>query len=137
MLIVLLAALLACGKLKDKIVEKVRGKAIEEATDGQFTPKVPDDWPAFLTQYPGSKVVVAGTSRITGSLSGSLSMETTDEPEQVLDYYTKLLNGYKLRQDINQQGRHTKVFAQDPKTVTVTAVRSGTSTQATLVVTNF
>src|SRR5262245_43028096 len=103
-LAVLLGALIACGDIKAKLTELVVEKAVEQTGAGNVDvnlSKVPKDWPAFLAPYPGSKVQVAGTSYVTGKLSGSLNMQTGDPPEQVLAHYTKVLAGFTLKQELN------------------------------------
>lgn len=137
LLALLLAALLACSKVKEKLTELTVEKAADGKVDVASGGKVPDDWPAFLAPYPGAKVIVAGTSHITGTLSGSLSMETPDPPEKVLAHYTSAVNGFTLKQETNINGAKTRVFMKGQQMVTVHAVRPKDVTQATVVMANF
>lgn len=137
LLVLLLMALLACSKVKEKLTELTVEKAADGKVDVASGGKVPDDWPAFLAPYPGAKVVVAGTSHITGTLSGSLSMETADPPEKVLAFYSNAVPGFTLKQETNINGAKTRVFMKGQQLVTVHAVRPKDVTQATVVMANF
>jgi hypothetical protein len=140
----LLGSLLACGKLKEKLteltVEKAAETAAEKAAGGNVDvslSKVPADWPAFLAPYPGAKVEVAGTSRITGHLSGSLSMQTSDTPQQVHAHYTQSLSGFTLKQEMNMNGALTRVFTKDQQMVTIHVTSANGKTQANVIIANF
>jgi len=139
-LAILLGGLLACGKLKEKITELTLEKSAEKAAGGNVDvslSKVPADWPAFLAPYPGAKVEVAGTSRITGHLSGSLSMQTSDTPEQVLAHYTKSLSSFTMKQEMNMNGALTRVFQKDQQMATIHVTTSNGKTQANVIIANF
>ncbi|HEY6725061.1 MAG TPA: hypothetical protein VI197_13585 [Polyangiaceae bacterium] len=144
LLSVLLGALLACGDVKQKltelVVEKTVEKGVEQAGGGQLDVnlgKVPKDWPAFLAPYPGSKVQVAGTSYITGKLSGSLNLQTSDPPAQVLAHYTKALAGFTLKQDLNMNGALTRSFTKDQQMVTLHVTAANGQTTANVIIANF
>jgi len=140
LLALLFGSLLACGKLKEKITELTVEKAAEKAAGGNVdvsVSKVPADWPAFLAPYPGATVQVAGTSRITGRLSGSLSMQTSDSPEQVLAHYSKSLSGFTLKQDLNMNGALTRSFTKDQQSVTLYVTSANGQTQANVIIANF
>lgn len=148
LLTVLLGALLACGEVKEKLTQLVveKGvehgveKGIEQAGGGNVDVnlgKVPKDWPAFLAPYPGSKIQVAGTSYITGKLSGSLSMQTSDTPAQVLAHYTKALAGFTLKQDLNMNGAQTRTFTRDQQTATIHVTTANGQTTANVIIANF
>jgi hypothetical protein len=139
-LAVLFGALLACGDVKEKLTELVVEKTVEQAGGGNVDVnlgKVPKDWPAFLPPYPGSKVQVAGTSYITGKLSGSLSMQTSDPPAQVLDHYTKALSGFTLKQELNMNGALTRSFTKEQQMVTVHVTMANGQTTANVIIANF
>lgn len=139
-LAVLLGALLACGDVKEKLTELVVEKSVEQAGGVQVDVnlgKVPKDWPAFLAPYPGSTVQVAGTSHITGKLSGSLSMQTSDPPAQVIAHYTKALAGFTLKQDLNMNGALTRTFTKDQQMVTLHVTAANAQTTANVIIANF
>ena len=140
LLALLLAPLLACGDIKAKLTELVVEKAVEQTGGGNVDVnlgKLPKDWPAFLAPYPGSKVQVAGTSYITGKLSGSLSMQTSEPPEQVLAHYTKVLSGFTLKQELNMNGALTRSFAKDQQMVTIHVTQANGQTTANVIIANF
>jgi len=140
LLAVLLGALLACGDVKQKLTDLVVEKTVEQAGTGQVDVnlgKVPADWPAFLAPYPGSKVQVAGTSHITGKLSGSLSMQTTDSPQQVLAHYTKALAGFTLKQELNMNGALTRSFTKEQQMATIHVTTANGQTTANVIIANF
>lgn len=139
-LAVLLGALLACGDVKGKLTDLVVEKSVEQAGGGKVDVdlgKVPKDWPAFLAPYPGSKVQVAGTSYITGKLSGSLNMLTSDPPAQVIAHYTKALAGFTLKQDLNMNGALTRSFTKDQQMVTLHVTAANGQTTANVIIANF
>lgn len=136
----LLGALLACGDVKQKLTDLVVEKTVEQAGGGNVDVnlgKVPKDWPAFLAPYPGSKVQVAGTSYITGKLSGSLSMQTSDAPAQVLDHYSKALAGFTLKQELNMNGALTRSFTKEQQMVTIHVTSANAQTTANVIIANF
>lgn len=140
LLALLLAPLLACGDIKAKLTELVVEKAVEQTGGGNVdvnVGKLPQDWPAFLAPYPGAKVQVAGTSHITGKLSGSLSMQTSDAPEQVLAHYTKVLSGFTLKQELNMNGALTRSFTKDQQMVTIHVTQANGQTTANVIIANF
>ena len=139
-LAVLLGTLLACGDVKEKLTELVVEKSVEQAGGGNVDVnlgKVPKDWPAFLAPYPGSKVQVAGTSHITGKLSGSLSMQTSDSPQQVLAHYTQALTGFTLKQELNMNGALTRSFTKEQQMVTIHVTTANGQTTANVIIANF
>lgn len=140
LLAVLLSALLACGEVQQKLTELVVEKTVEQAGGGNVDVnlgKLPADWPAFLAPYPGSKIQVAGTSRITGKLSGSLSMQTSDTPQQVLAHYSKALTGFTLKQEVNMNGALTRSFTKDQQMVTIHVTTANGQTTANVIIANF
>lgn len=144
LLAVLIGALIACSNVKEKltelVVEKTVKKSVEQSSGGNVDVnlgKVPKDWPAFLPPYPGSKVQVAGTSYITGKLSGSLSMQTSDPPAQVLDHYTKALAGFTLKQELNMNGALTRSFTKEQQMVTIHVTAANGQTTANVIIANF
>ena len=144
LLALLLGALLACGDVKQKLTDLVVEKAVEHTAEQTSAGnvdvglgKVPKDWPAFLAPYPGSKVQVAGTSYVTGKLSGSLSMQTSDQPAQVLDHYTKALAGFTLKQEVNMNGALTRTFMKDQQMATINVTTANGQTQANVIIANF
>ena len=139
-LALLLGALIACGEAKRKLTELVVEKTVEQSAGGNVDVglgKVPKDWPAFLAPYPGSKVQVAGTSYVTGKLSGSLSMQTSDPPAQVLEHYTKALAGFTLKQEVNMNGALTRTFMKDQQMATINVTTANGQTQANVIIANF
>ena len=140
LLALLLGPLLACGDIKAKLTELVVEKTVEQTGAGNVDVnlgKVPKDWPAFLAPYPGSKVQVAGTSYVTGKLSGSLNMQTGDAPEQVLAHYTKALAGFTLKQELNMNGALTRSFTKDQQMVTIHVTQANGQTTANVIIANF
>jgi len=144
LLALLLAPLLACGDIKAKLTELAVEKAVEKTAEQTSAGnvdvnvgKLPNDWPAFLAPYPGSKVQVAGTSHITGKLSGSLNMQTSDPPEQVLAHYTKVLAGFTLKQELNMNGALTRSFTKDQQMVTIHVTQANGQTTANVIIANF
>ena len=157
-LCVLAVALLACGKLKEKIAEKAAEKAVEQATGqgvdlekGRVTVKddkgntaewgagarLPDDWPGELAPYPGAKLVASYASRQNGKLSGTLAMTTSASPDQVFDHYQAKLQGFTFKSETNFGGNRIKQFAKDKSQVTITVTPDDEATRANLVVANY
>lgn len=105
---VVAVSLTGCGFIAQKASEKVTEKAIEGATgnkvdinkdgvtvegkDGGTATigedvKVPDDFPAEVPVYDGTV-----KAAFTGDKSWTVSIETADKPQDILDFYQKKLD---------------------------------------------
>lgn len=151
-------ALLACGKIKEKIAEKAVEKTVEKATGqdvdlekGRVTvkddkgnttewgagAKLPDDWPKELMPYPGAQVVGTFSTRQNGKLSGSIAMTTNASPDQIFDHYQAKLKGFTFKSETNFNGNRIKQFVQDKRGVTITVTPDDKATRANLVISNY
>lgn len=158
LLCVVAVALLACGKLKEKIAEKAVEKTVEQATgqdvdleEGRVTvkddkgnttewgagAKLPDDWPKELEPYPGAKLVGTFSTRQNGKLSGSIAMTTDAAPDKVFDHYQAKLKGFTFKSETNFNGNRIKQFVQDKRGVTITVTPDDKATRVNLVISNY
>jgi hypothetical protein len=67
-----------------------------------YGPAIPDDFPKTLRIYPGGRVTLGGLQTLASGKHGwSLTVETPDPKERVLDFYVKNLPGFTLASDID------------------------------------
>ena len=157
-LAVLAIALLACGKLREKIAEKAVEKTVERATgqdvdldkghvtmkDGKGNTtewgagtKLPDDWPKELQPYPGSTLVGSFVTRQNGKLNGSVAMTSDAAPDKIFDHYQSKLDGFTFKSETNFNGNRIKQFAKEQRTVTITVTPDDKATRVNLVLSNY
>ncbi len=153
--LVLLAGLLAlapaCQKLAEKASEKMVESAFEKSNGGQAqvdldsksgTMKVesndgktqmqygenaalPADWPAWLEQYPGSKVMLASKKEEGDKTSCVATLSTTDTPDAVVKFYEEKASaqGLKGQNKLTMPDNGSmESFIKDDQILTVTGV---------------
>lgn len=116
-LLVLLAAVLllapTCKKLAEQASEKIAEKAIEQSSGGKAKvdldskdgsmkvtsndgktetqwgkgASLPEGWPTWLGQYPGSTVQMGNRQADTDKLSLSATLMSTDAPDKIVKFY--------------------------------------------------
>jgi hypothetical protein len=153
--LVVLAAVLAlapaCQKLAEKASEKIAEKALEQSsggkahidlnskngsvkidsTDGKTQTQygegsaLPADWPAWLGQYPGSKVMMSNEQHETEKTSCTVTLNTKDAPEQVVKFFEDkaAAQGLKSQSKMTMPGNGTmESFIKDDQVLSVTCI---------------
>jgi hypothetical protein len=121
-------------KIQKKVIEKAVEKSIEANSGGEAKldlsgksvsgtfkkgkqvtalgegASVPDDFPKQIPIYPGAKLNVSHADR-TGAPQFGLGFSVAAPPEKVAAYYKNELKGFKLEQELSQEGGHALSFA--------------------------
>lgn len=153
--LLLLAALVVpmgtgCRAITRKLSEKAAEKAIEESTGAKDVDlssggikvqadngekieigggaKMPDGWPDYAPQYPGSKI----TAALSSPSGKTATMESTDSPDKVIAFYKEKLTGGGFKQTVagNFNGMQTLTMQKgnNKSNAVLTAQRQGDKT---------
>jgi hypothetical protein len=126
LLCVAIASLPGCDSITDKLAEKAVEAAVEKAIEGNSgnavdidtsgksvtikskndkgeevvlqtqTGTLPDSWPKDIPPYPGAKI---NGSLVMGR-GGMLTLESSDTPEQVMDFYRSNVSHMKKKSEM-------------------------------------
>lgn len=122
-----------CRALKRRAAEKATEKALEESTGAKNVDlssggikvetaqgekmdfgtgaKLPDGWPSYAPQYPGSTIMAA----MATPNGKTVTAQTTDNPEKVTAFYKDKLSGAGFKQQVagNFGGMQTLTMTKD------------------------
>jgi len=138
-----------CGMIVDKVAEKTTEQAIENATGGNVDidddtvniegddgssaslgegAKVPSDFPSDVTVYEGEI-----KAALTGNGSWTLSIETPDDAQTVLDFYAKELeaDGWTKESTVSTDDGGMYSAKKDNRVVTVVVATNGGESEGT------
>jgi hypothetical protein len=150
-------------KATEKVAEKVAEQQIEKSTGGKAhvdinsqggsvkvssdngktqaeygTASLPEGWPAWLPQYPGSKITMGMRQMEGDKASLHLMLTTRDAPDKVLQFYEQkaIAQGFKSQMKMNMQQTGTmETFEGTDQTlsIVISTGSDGTSASLTLV----
>jgi hypothetical protein len=124
---------IGCSKAPTDAVSIKTDNGTVEAGTG----KLPADWPTDIPTYPESKLGAAASfNPDTGKPGSMVSMETTDTPQQVADYYKNSLkeNGWKVEASTDG-GKYVAVMVtKDARTATVHATTADDGKLTTVII---
>lgn len=147
----------ACQKMAERASEKVMENAIEKSSGGQAqvdldtkrgtmklesndgktqmqygeNAQLPADWPAWLQQYPGSKIMMASTKADGGTTSYIATLTTKDLPDAVLKFYEAQAAPQGLKSQTKMalpDNGSMESFSKDNEILTVTSVTGSDGT---------
>jgi hypothetical protein len=154
-LLVLLAFVLllapGCKKITEKASEKVAEKMIEQSSGGKAKvdldskdgsmkvssddgktqtqmgkgATLPESWPEWLAQYPGSTVQMSNQQASAEKLSLTATLLTKDAPEKVVKFYEDLAAAQGLKTQMKMsmpQNGSLESFSKDDQILSVTVV---------------
>lgn len=150
----LVLAASGCKQIQKRLEQRAADQTVEAATGATIDPaagtatvtlkgengavvamggdsvKVPDTWPASVPPYPAGtlkgSMSLAGTPA-AGKVHDSLTYETADEPNKVLEYYAANLKGFTKTSELNLGGNVVASYEGDGKVVALTVSRAQNS----------
>jgi hypothetical protein len=164
-LLVLFAAVLvlapACKKLAEQATEKIAEQAIEKSSGGKAKvdlngkngsmkittndgktqtqwgegAALPEGWPAWLAQYPGSTVTMGNRQAGADRTSFTATLMTKDAPEQVVKFYEDkaAAQGLKSQTKMNMPGNGSmESFVKDDQILSVSCATTSNGNAITL-----
>jgi hypothetical protein len=104
-------------------------------TKVQFGPdsKIPDDFPKNVPIYPGAKIM-STVSLAEGKNGHLITLESKDEPTQVLEYYKKNLAGFKTDSELASGTESMLMMSNAELTVSLSITKSSGDTLVQLTV---
>lgn len=104
-------------------------------TNVQFGPnsKIPDDFPKSVPIYPGAKLM-STVSLADGKNGHLITLESKDEPTQVLEYYKKNLVGFKTDSELASGTESMLMMSNAELTVSLSITKSNGDTLVQLTV---
>jgi hypothetical protein len=154
-LLVILAGVLllvpTCKQIAEKASEKVAEKMIEQSSGGKAKvdlnskdgsmkvtsndgktqtqwgqgASMPEGWPSWLGQYPGSTVQMANRQVLTDKVSLTATLQTKDAPELIVKFYEDKATAQGMKSNMKMsmpQNGSMQSFTKDDQILTVTCV---------------
>jgi hypothetical protein len=165
-LLVLLAVVLllvpTCKQIAEKASEKVAEKMIEQSSGGKAKvdlnskdgsmkvtsddgktqtqwgqgASMPEGWPQWLGQYPGSTVQLSNRQVLTDKVSLTVTLQTKDAPELIVKYYEDKATAQGMKSTMKMsmpQNGSMESFTKEDQMLSVTCLTGAEGNTISLV----